>query len=132
MLKAKPVPTNDKRTLLMIGLDTIEREFQLPAVLFGDARHRTTTCHLGGFCLQQDSQVERSRFRSWVQRLLIKDAPQVAVLVEKFFPPTHPFCFGRARLRVGHAGCLAFYTGGEGSDFGKDKQDGTSWPSYLS
>ena len=33
MLKAKPVPTNDKRTLLMIGLDTIEREFQLPAVL---------------------------------------------------------------------------------------------------
>lgn len=85
MLKAKPVPTNDKRTLLMIGLDTIEREFQLPAVPFGDARHWTTTCHLGGFCLQQDSQVERSRFRSWVQRLLIKDAPQVAVLVEKFF-----------------------------------------------
>ena len=39
--------------------------------------------------------------------------------------------FGRARLRDRHAGCLARYTGGEGSDFGKDKQDCTSWPSYL-
>ena len=36
--------------------------------------------------------------------------------------------FGRARLRVRHAGCLARYTGGEGSDFGKDKQDCTSGP----
>ena len=39
--------------------------------------------------------------------------------------------FGRARLQVRHAGCLAHYTGGEGSDFGNDKQDCTSWPSYL-
>ena len=39
--------------------------------------------------------------------------------------------FGQVRLQVRHAGCLARYTGGEGSDFGNNKQDCTSWPSYL-
>jgi hypothetical protein len=38
--------------------------------------------------------------------------------------------FGRARLTHGRVGRLAFYTGGEGSDFGETKRDGMSWPSY--
>jgi hypothetical protein len=47
--KAKPVPTNDGRKLLMIGLNPTDGESQRPAVLVSDDCHWRTIGHHEGF-----------------------------------------------------------------------------------
>jgi hypothetical protein len=86
---------------------------------------------LEAFFSQQDSQVKQSKIWHWVSWLLIRDAPQLTVFKEKILTHLPTQFLVECCLHVGHAGCHALFTGGEGSDFEDAKQGSTSWHSYL-